>query len=67
MTGYTRFFNAETDDCDDKSLGVWWGGPKLKREVRQRMNELVLAVNDKLRKSIEQINRQFRHPQGLLR
>jgi hypothetical protein len=25
LTGYARFFNAETDACDDMSLGVWWG------------------------------------------
>ncbi len=62
VTGYTRFFNDETDECDDESLGVWWGGPKLKREVRQRMNKLVLAVNDKLRKSIDEINRRFVTP-----
>ncbi|KAK0630715.1 WD40-repeat-containing domain protein [Bombardia bombarda] len=59
VTGYARFFDAETAQCDDASLGVWWGGPKLTRQTRRRMNELVLAVNDKLRRTVEEVNRRF--------
>ncbi|KAK3938513.1 SGNH hydrolase-type esterase domain-containing protein [Diplogelasinospora grovesii] len=68
VTGYARFFNAETEACDEYSLGVWWGGiraPKLKRDVRQRMNELVLAVNLKLKTAVETLNRQFLSPKVL--
>lgn len=60
VTGYARFFNADTLECDDMSLGVWWGGPKLKREIRVKMNELVDATNKKLRKTISGVNQRFR-------
>lgn len=39
VTGYARFFNDETPECDDMSLGVWWGGPKLSRDIRTRSKE----------------------------
>ncbi|KAK4448512.1 putative esterase [Podospora aff. communis PSN243] len=65
VTGYARFFNDATPDCDDVSLGVWWGGagvvrgPKLSREVRRRMNELVVRVNEKIRATVEGVNGAF--------
>jgi len=66
VTGYARFFDAETEGCDDVSLGVWWSGdgvvrhgPKLKRETRRRMNRLVEEVNAKLRRTVEGVNRRF--------
>lgn len=59
MTGYARFFNVETDECDESSFGVWWRGPKLKRELRQRMNRMVLEVNAKIERSIDAINAEF--------
>lgn len=62
ITGYARFFNAKTEECDNSSFGIWWQGPKLKREVRQRMNEMVLAVNDKIRRSVNTINDAFSDP-----
>lgn len=65
VTGYARFFNADTDECDDYSLGMWWRGPKLKRELRQRMNDMVLAVNAKIRKSVDAINAAFAEPRVL--
>lgn len=65
VTGYARFFNAETEECDDYSFGVWWRGPKLKRELRRRMNEMVLAVNGKIRASIDAINARFARPRVL--
>jgi hypothetical protein len=64
LTGYARFFNADTDACDDMSLGVWWGGPKLKKKVRQQMNELVAAVNEKLRRGIADLNAKFSKPKA---
>lgn len=59
VTGYARFFNDETPECDDMSLGVWYGGPKLSRDIRVRMNELVVATNEKLRSTISVVNRRF--------
>lgn len=59
VTGYARFFNADTPECDDYSLGVWWRGPKLKRELRAKTNELVLRVNAKLRAAVDAINARF--------
>ncbi|KAM0451020.1 hypothetical protein ACHAPV_010276 [Trichoderma viride] len=65
VTGYARFFNADTDECDDYSFGMWWRGPKLQRELRQRMNDMVRAVNAKIRKSVDAINAAFAEPRVL--
>lgn len=62
VTGYARFFNAETEECDDCSFGVWWRGPKLKRELRRRMNDMVTSVNLKIQQSIDAINADFLIP-----
>ncbi|CEJ81358.1 hypothetical protein VHEMI01489 [[Torrubiella] hemipterigena] len=62
ITGYARFFNAETDECDDHSLGVWWRGPKLKKELRQQMNDMVQEVNARIKKSVKIINAGFSEP-----
>ncbi|KAJ2983584.1 hypothetical protein NUW58_g6227 [Xylaria curta] len=59
MTGYARFFDELTDQCDNASFGVWWGGPKLTKKLRSDMNALVLTVNAKLRKTINAINSGF--------
>lgn len=59
VTGYARFFNALTPECDDMSLGVWYGGPKLTRDIRTRMNALVLAANDRLRRTVEAVDTRF--------
>lgn len=60
VTGYARFFDADTPGCDDMSLGVWYGGPKLSRDIRGRMNALVDAANDKLRRTVEEADARFR-------
>ncbi|KAF3074109.1 SAGA-associated factor 73 [Trichoderma lentiforme] len=65
VTGYARFFNADTEECDDYSLGMWWRGPKLKRELRQRMNDMVVDVNNKIRRSVDAINAAFAEPRIL--
>ncbi|KAK5988770.1 Lipase 1-like protein [Cladobotryum mycophilum] len=65
ITGYARFFNADTEDCDDYSLGIWWRGPKLTRELRRQMNEMVIAVNDKIRTSVDSMNAAFTEPRVL--
>ncbi|KAL7626963.1 hypothetical protein AAE478_003738 [Parahypoxylon ruwenzoriense] len=59
VTGYARFFNDLTDDCDEMSLGIWWDGPKLKKDLRAKMNAMVLTVNAKIRKTVDTINSQF--------
>ncbi|KAI0123817.1 SGNH hydrolase-type esterase domain-containing protein [Xylariales sp. AK1849] len=59
VTGYARFFNDQTDECDDMSLGVWWRGPKLKKETRTRMNAMVQAVNRKIEGTVALINSRF--------
>lgn len=59
VTGYARFFGAASPECDDLSLGVWWGGPKLSRALRTEMNSLVLAANSKLRSVVERVNERF--------
>lgn len=60
VTGYARFFNNVTPECDDMSLGVWYGGPKLSRDIRTRMNELVAATNAKLQRTVDIVNSRFR-------
>lgn len=64
VTGYARFFNAATAQCDDASLGVWYGsrGARLTRATRRRMNALVIAVNRKLERTIAEVNRRFASP-----
>lgn len=59
VTGYARFFNEITPECDDMSLGVWYGGPKLSQYIRTRMNELVVATNAKLQRTVDIVNNRF--------
>ncbi|RYP10750.1 hypothetical protein DL765_008018 [Monosporascus sp. GIB2] len=60
VTGYARFFNDVTDDCDEMSFGVWWLlGPKLKKSLRLQMNALVLAVNAKIKSAVDRVNSKF--------
>ncbi|KAL1877431.1 hypothetical protein Daus18300_002417 [Diaporthe australafricana] len=59
VTGYARFFDAATPACDDMSLGVWYGGPKLSRDIRMRMNALVAAANEKLRRTVAVVDGRF--------
>jgi lysophospholipase L1-like esterase len=59
VTGYARFFDADTPGCDEMSLGVWYGGPKLSRDIRGRMNALVDAANDKLRRTVAEADGRF--------
>ncbi|KAI0014168.1 SGNH hydrolase [Xylariaceae sp. FL0662B] len=59
VTGYARFFNEVTDECDDMSFGIWWNGPKLKKELRLKMNAMVLVANAKIRKTIDIVNSRF--------
>ncbi|KAI1094705.1 SGNH hydrolase [Rostrohypoxylon terebratum] len=59
VTGYARFFNELTDECDNMSFGIWWNGPKLKKDLRINMNAMVLTVNAKVRKTVDLVNSRF--------
>lgn len=59
VTGYARFFNADTPACDGYSLGVWRGGPRLTGGVRRELNGLVLSANEKLRGAVAAVNGRF--------
>ncbi|KAL5872619.1 hypothetical protein ACKVWC_008242 [Pyricularia oryzae] len=59
VTGYARFFDARTSACDDRSLGVWLGGPKLSARLRARLNGLVDDVNARLRSTVRAVNSRF--------
>jgi hypothetical protein len=66
VTGYARFFDADTSDCDNRSMAVWWqSAPKLTRELRARVNGLVAAANDKLRRTIDAVNAEFTRPRAI--
>lgn len=59
VTGYARFFNDETPECDGMSLGVWYGGPKLSRGIRRRLNRMVVAMNAMLKRTVALVNGHF--------
>lgn len=61
VTGYARFFNSETHECDGVSMGVWAGlpGTELTRETRGRMNGLLLGANRILERVVDGVNRGF--------
>lgn len=44
--GYHKFFDSQTDWCSDKSMGYTGGSkPKLTKELRARLNQLVTNLN----------------------
>ncbi|KAK4459657.1 putative esterase family protein [Cladorrhinum samala] len=61
VTGYARFFNSETRECDGASMAVWAGlpGTELTRETRGRMNGLLLGANRILERVVDGVNRGF--------
>ncbi|KAL1903509.1 hypothetical protein Sste5346_000136 [Sporothrix stenoceras] len=72
VTGYARFFNAETDLCDSASMSVWWhygnatGVPDnatdttyLTKGLRRRMNGLVAGTNRKLKAIVDSVNARY--------
>jgi hypothetical protein len=69
VTGYARFFNEEADHCITKSLNPLIRYPKLTRDIRSQLNNLVLKVNNVLKKLVEEINKdnETRHPRKYIR
>lgn len=72
VTGYARFFNAETDLCDSASMSIWWhygnatGVPDnatdttyLTKGLRRRMNGLVAGTNRKLKAIVDSVNARY--------
>jgi len=53
ITGYPRFFNAETDQCDHVSFKWLCSGTNrvlpLIKHRRQRMNDLTIQLNDRIK------------------
>src|SRR5262249_15719752 len=49
VSSYVPFFNADTDDCDKWSFGstlLSTGKPKLVKELRKVMNDMIEAFNN---------------------
>lgn len=56
ITGYARFFNQTTTQCDTVSFKPWWVPLKsqyLTIERRTKMNDLTLVLNNALRTAAE--------------
>ncbi|KAH6622113.1 SGNH hydrolase-type esterase domain-containing protein [Boeremia exigua] len=57
VSGYARFFGTGDDTCDNVTWAVWRDIQQtkqyLKLEMRQALNEMVLAVNEVLRRAAE--------------
>ncbi|GME29000.1 putative esterase family protein [Neofusicoccum parvum] len=50
IAGYVGFWNHDNPACDDVSFGYWWfSKPKLTRDLRKRMNDLVDQLNGVIR------------------
>jgi hypothetical protein len=46
QTGYSQFFDAWTDQCDEISFIPWLpNGPRVKKALRSRLNSLVHQAN----------------------
>lgn len=57
VTGYARFFGTDDDTCDNVTWAVWRDLEQtkqyLKLELREALNEMVLAVNTVLRRAVD--------------
>jgi hypothetical protein len=56
VTGYAKFWNAETTQCDSVTWNYWRnlpGATKMTRDLRGRMNNLVDLINGKLRDAVQ--------------
>lgn len=56
VTGYAKFFNSETDQCDGASFSVWalpGIGDKMTKDRRRRLNGLVDLINQQLQSVVD--------------
>ncbi|KAH7124806.1 hypothetical protein B0J13DRAFT_646671 [Dactylonectria estremocensis] len=66
VTGYAQFFNTGSEDGTDQCDGVSWNywqnspengsGDKMAKAVRRQLNELVVAVNNKIDEVVRSFN-----------
>jgi lysophospholipase L1-like esterase len=60
VTGYARFWNAATTQCDTVTWNYWSvTGDKMTRARRQRMNDLTLALNGKVKDAVQGLSSSF--------
>ena len=59
VTGYAKFWNSETDDCDQASMTFWphWVGnnPVLTKDVRRDMNDMLGELNNLIQQVIARV------------
>ncbi|KAI9854522.1 MAG: hypothetical protein M1813_000985 [Trichoglossum hirsutum] len=60
VVGYIKFWNAQTDQCDSVSW-EYWNIPgttpqKMTKDLRKKMNDLVDAVNAKIKNAVQNVN-----------
>ncbi|KAH0559822.1 hypothetical protein GP486_003657 [Trichoglossum hirsutum] len=58
VMGYPKFWNATTTQCDNVSWNYWRtpGATKMTRAIRQRMNDLLDAMNNKISAAVQSLN-----------
>jgi lysophospholipase L1-like esterase len=58
ITGYPKFWNSETDQCDTVSWNFWSGsgGILMTKALRRRMNSLTDALNTKISGIVRGLN-----------
>ncbi|KPM35026.1 hypothetical protein AK830_g11540 [Neonectria ditissima] len=62
VTGYAQFFNADSEQCDGVSWNYWqWSpeagsGTKLTKDLRAKLNDLVVQVNSKIDAVVRSFN-----------
>ncbi|KAH0563426.1 hypothetical protein GP486_002001 [Trichoglossum hirsutum] len=58
VMGYAKFWNATTTQCDNVSWNYWQtpGATKMTRALRQKMNDLLDAVNNKISTAVQGLN-----------
>lgn len=54
-TGYPQFFNLDNPACNTSSFGFWAANP-LTWDKRSTINELVVAMNDKIEEAVANVN-----------
>ncbi|KAL4882936.1 SGNH hydrolase-type esterase domain-containing protein [Aspergillus karnatakaensis] len=60
VTGYARFFNAETDHCDTERLLPILNSPRLNKDLRREMNNMVAEVNKVLGELVDEVYNEYK-------